>query len=442
MRRLSAAAAVGGCLLLGLVLLFQPAACGRGGEDGRPVVEVWFHSAQPAERETLKDQIRRFNEGQSDFRVCLTVIPEGAYSGQVQASAVAGNLPDLLEFDGPYVYNYVWQGILLPLDDRLPDAVREDLLPSILAQGTYRGALYSVGTFDSGLGLYGRRSLLTKAGIRVPEDPSGAWSAAAFEAALAKLSENDPDGRVLDLKLNYPGNEWFTYAFSPPLWSAGGGLIDRKTHGAADGVLNGPASVSALERIQGWFQDGYVDPNLDDAAFTEGRVALSWVGHWEYARYRDAWGADLAVLPLPDFGRGTRTGQGSWNWGIPKSSRRPKLAMRFLAFLLEPEQVLAMTKANGAVPATRGAVARSELYGPGGPLRLFARQLLEGYAVPRPRTPAYPVISSAFAGAFHDIRNGADVREALDGAARTIDQDIRMNRGYPDPETLKERGDG
>ena len=46
---------------------------------------------------------------------------------------------------------------------------------------------------------------------------------------------------------------------------------------------------------------GYVDPNIDDAAFTKKRVALSWVGHWVYQDYVLAAGDDLVVLPLPNF---------------------------------------------------------------------------------------------------------------------------------------------
>jgi len=104
--------------------------------------------------------------------------------------------------------------------------------------------------------------------------------------------------------------------------------------------------------------------------------------------------------------------------------------------LLRPDEVLAMTRANGAVPATREAIARSSLYKPGGPLRLFAAQLLDGYSVPRPQTPAYPIISSAFEQAFRDIQNGGDVQAALDRAVALIDRDIRDNKGYP-PATLR-----
>ncbi len=90
-----------------------------------------------------------------------------------------------------------------------------------------------------------------------------------------------------------------------------------------------------------------------------------------------------------------------------------------------------MSRANGAVPGTKTAIARSKLYGDNGPLRLFAVQLTDGYSVPRPATPAYPVITSAFQQAFLDIRNGIDVQRALDKATTVIDRDIADNHGYP-----------
>jgi multiple sugar transport system substrate-binding protein len=185
--------------------------------------------------------------------------------------------------------------------------------------------------------------------------------------------------------------------------------------------------------VQSWIARGWVDPNLDDAAFPAGRVALSWGGHWNYPRYREALGDDLLVLPLPDFGAGSRTGQGSWNWGLTRGCDHPEAAARFLAFLLQPGEVLKMTRANGAVPGTLTALERSERYGPGGPLRLFAEQLSGGQAVPRPKTPAYPVVSAVFRDAFADIRHGMPVREVLDRAAAEIDADFRANEGYRFP---------
>ncbi len=421
--------------LLLLVLVFSTCGCSReeperaAGE--RITIQAWFHSGQETERATISDQVARFNGDQEEILIELTFIPERDYNTQVQAAALANDLPDILEFDGPYLYNYVWQNHLLPLEHLLPAIVRENLLPSIIAQGTYSGHLYSVATFDSGLALYADLDKLLAIGVRIPTTPAEAWTIDEFNTLLNRLANNDPDGAVLDLKFNYNG-EWFTYAFSPILQSAGADLIDRYNRSAV-GVLNSTAALHALQHIQDWTTRNYVDPNVDDAAFILGRVALSWVGHWEYGRYAAALGEKLIIVPLPDFGQGTRTGQGSWNWGITRKCSHPKAASKFLEFLLQTEEVLAMTDGNGAVPATREAIDRSVLYGPEGPLRLFAEQLLQGYGVPRPRTPAYPVITSAFQRAFLDITNGAPIQPSLDEAVQVIEQDLRDSNNYRQP---------
>ncbi len=397
-------------------------------EAGRKLVEIWVHSGQAAERETIRAQVAEFNGRQEEIRIVKTVVPEGDYNARVQAAALSGDLPDLLEFDGPFLYNYIWQGHLVPIGERLSPEIRDDLLPSILDQGTFGGELYSVGVFDSGLGLYADRRQLEAVGARIPDGVDDAWSADEFDGILAALSGASGGDPVLDLKVNYTG-EWYCYAFSPILQSAGADLVDRETYQRADGVLNGSAAVAAMTRLQSWFQNGYVHPNIDDAAFVDRAVALSWSGHWDYLRYADALGDDLLVLPLPDFGEGSRTGQGSWNWGLAGHARHPDAALAFLEFLLEPGEILRMTEANGAVPARRTAIERSERFGEDGPLRIFVEQL-EKTAVPRPKTPAYPVITSVFETGFQDIRDGADVRAVLDRMVREIDRDIEDNRGY------------
>jgi multiple sugar transport system substrate-binding protein len=404
-------------------------------KDG--VLNVWVHAGQDAERKTLEQQVKRFNatHAPKGTKIALTFIPEGSYNAQVQAAALSKDLPDILEFDGPFVYNYVWQQNLIPLNNLISQEVRQDLLPSILQQGTFKGKLYSVGTFDSGLGMYGNRRLLQAAGVRIPEGNQDAWSGNEFNQALAALAQKDRDRQVLDLKLNYKG-EWFTYGFSPIVQSAGGDLIQRNTYTTAKGSLNGSAAVGVMQQLQSWIQKGYVDPNIDDAAFAKKRVALSWVGHWEYKAYAKALGKDLVVLPLPNFGKGSKTAQGSWNWGITKNCQDQKAAMKFLEFLLQPQEVLAMTNANGAVPGTKRAIAQSPLYAPGGSLRLFSEQLLTGQTVPRPQTPAYPVITTAFQEAFANIRNGLKVQAALDKATTTIDLDIQDNQGYPEVKSV------
>jgi signal transduction histidine kinase len=126
------------------------------GSNGAPpaYITVWSHTGQPGERQTLVRQVAAFNSAQSQVQVKLIDIPEAGYASQVRAAAATGDLPDLLDLDGPNLYNYAWSGELKPLASCVSTSLRADLLSSIVQQGTYAGRLWGLGTFDSGLGLY------------------------------------------------------------------------------------------------------------------------------------------------------------------------------------------------------------------------------------------------------------------------------------------------
>lgn len=90
-----------------------------------------------------------------------------------------------------------------------------------------------------------------------------------------------------------------------------------------------------------------------------------------------------------------------------------------------------MTTVNGAVPARKSTIATSKLFADNGPLHVYAQQLQsDTVAVPRPVTPAYPAISTAFQDAVANIIAGSAVQSELDKATQKIDQDIKDNRGY------------
>ncbi len=396
-------------------------------------IEVWFHSGKGEEREVLDAQVEDFNAMQNEVIVKAVRLPEGSFNEQVSAAALAGDLPDLLDFDGPFLYNYAWAGHLIPLDDYVSSELNADFLPTIIAQGTFGGKLYSLGTFDSGLAIWGNRAYLEKAGVRIPTSIKDAWILEEFNEVLEKLQALDEVEYAIDFKMNYGQGEWYTYGFAPIIQSWGADLIDRSDFQSADGILNGPEAVEAMTWFQSLFSKGYakLQPAGDDDFYGRKITALSFVGHWMWTPHNEGLGDDLVLLPMPKFGDKAVTGMGSWNWGVTSQSKNPDAAWKFLEYLIEPEQILRMTNANGAVPARKSALAMSELFGPNGSLGIFVEQLEGGVAVPRPETPAYPTITTAFAEAVQNIVSGADVKNELDKAVQKIDQDIEDNRGYP-----------
>jgi multiple sugar transport system substrate-binding protein len=399
-------------------------------------IDIWFHSGKGEERDALNAQVEDFNGMQDEVQINAIQLPEGSYNDQVNSAALAGDLPCLLDFDGPNLYNYAWAGYLRPIDEYVSDELRNDFLPSIIEQGSYAGNLYSLGTFDSGLAIWANKTYLEEAGVRIPEGVDDAWTFEEFSEALDALQALDEVEYAIDFKMNYGAGEWFTYGFSPIVQGFGGDLIDRSDYQSADGVLNSEGSVAALEWFQSLFEDGYAiaEPGGDDDFYGKKIAALAFVGHWMWGPHSEGLGDDLVLLPMPIWPEKPATGMGSWNWGITTNCENPDAAWTFLEYLIQPEEILRMTNANGAVPARVSAIEQSELFAEGGPLNVFVQQLQGGVAIPRPATPAYPAITSAFAEAVNNIVAGAGVQEELDSAVEKIDQDIEDNQGYPVPE--------
>ena len=393
-------------------------------------IAVWTRTFGSQEAAVIKQAMATFNRSQQAYKAELFASNYRHYADWVQNVAVTGTLPCLLELDGPFVAEFAWPGYLQPLDKFISPEMRRDLLPSIIAQGTYDGHVYSLGQFDSGLGLWANRRYLAAAGVRIPT-VSRPWSLTEFEHALDKLARVDGVDYPLTLAV-YGTSEFYPYAYLPILAGFGGDFIDRGNYRAASGVLDGPQSVAAMTRFQSWFRKGWTRAVFDrNDDFEKGKTALAWTGHWRYASFIEALGDDLILLPLPDFGHGLKTGMGSWSWGITSTCPDPAGAWAVLSHLMSTDEVLRMSNANGAVPARKSALARSKLYGRQRPLEVFAQQLFSGAGIPRPATPGYGTISKAFAKATSAIIAGEDVQTELTRAARTIDEDIAAKRGYP-----------
>jgi multiple sugar transport system substrate-binding protein len=407
--------------------------------DAAPInVTLWFHGGSVGESDTLRAQVEDFNASQTKYRMSINEIPGGAaagsgYNDAVNAAAVAGTLPDLLDFDGPFLFNYAWGGYLTPLDDLIPAELKADIFPSVLDSLKFDGKVYGIGQYDSGLALCGNKAILEEAGVRIPTSVEDAWTFAEFNDVLEKVKGVGGTEYSIDLKMNYGAGEWYSYGFTPVIWGNGGDLIDRSTYQTSDGFINGEKTVAAVTWFKSLFDKGYATSTPpDDNEFVNGKAALGWCGHWMTTTYYDALKENFVLIPMPNFGERQATGNGTWVWGITKDSKNPEGAMAFIEFIMKPEEVLRTVTQNGAVPATFSATEQSDLFKKGGRLSIFGEQLARvDIATPRPITPGYPVITSSFYTALDNIIKGADIQTELDAAADKIDKDLKDNSFYP-----------
>jgi multiple sugar transport system substrate-binding protein len=163
--------------------------------------------------------------------------------------------------------------------------------------------------------------------------------------------------------------------------------------------------------------------------FIDDKVALSYTGVWNAKDALAGVGDDLLILPPVDFGKGPKIGGGSWQWGISAGCTNADGARAYLKFSFQDKYLTAFADSQVVIPSTTAAAKASKYFSDNGALHQFA-VLSQKFALARPATPGYPVISSTFEKAAKDIMSGAEVRSTLDVAVKAIDTDIASQNGY------------
>ena len=390
-------------------------------------LSLWYHGAgNEVEAKIINQIVSDFNASQSDWTVKLESFPQAAYNDSVVAGALAGNLPDILDVDGPVMPNWAWSGYMQPLT--IDESKIAEFLPG--TKGMWDGKLYSIGLWDAAVALVTRKSILEELGLRTPtvDEP---WTKDEFMAALDAAKASGKFEYAFDPGMAWTG-EWYPYAFSPFLQSFGGDIIDRTTYTTAEGVLNGDAAIEFGNWWQSLFTEGYAplaqDPADRDSGFANGKYAFSWNGNWAALGTLTAFD-DAIFLPAPDFGNGPKIGAASWQFGVSSKSEHPEGASAFIEFALQDKYLTAFSDGIGLIPPTPASAAASINYTAGGPMEVFY-ELSAKQALVRPVTPGYVVAAKVFEKALADIANGADVGETLDAAVDEIDADIEKNGNY------------
>lgn len=389
---------------------------------------MWAHQGQEGENRALRQIALEFARTvlHSPASVELTFFPDHHYTERLSIAAAAEDLPDAFELDGPLVTRFVDAGRLAPLGGLFTAAELADFLPTIRAQGSVEGQLYTLGAYDSAAVLYGDRALLDSAGVKYVHGGSGfAW------AELIDACERLAARGVLPLALHTSASadEWFTYAFTPLLWSAGGQLIDARPGGGVRGVLASPENIVALQAWQTLFVRGFALADaVDPDPFGNGTVAMDWSGHWMARSHLRNKGAALGVMGLPRLGSQPVAACGSFCWALSSRTEQPERAASWLRWVTDAEHGVApLVRGNGAVPARLSAFAAFPEY-ERLPYLLF-RQQLETTARPRPHTPFYATLTQKLAAAMRDIAHGAEVAARLRRAEDEVQGFIDRWRG-------------
>ncbi len=265
----------------------------------------------------------------------------GGYSDKVNASVMAGGLPDVLTVDGPNVAAYASNGIIQPLAE-LTEEERSEYLPSIIEQGTVNGDLYALGVMESSVGFYYNREIIEEAGIDIP-DADDPWTWSEFLDILAELKPIMEEKNGYPLDMTFPVGETSIYYYAPFVWSGGGELVSEDGL-TVEGYFNSEQTARAMEFFRTVVEKEYMSEAPIDHLFESGRAAFKFDGAWEvntvYTSYPDI---ELGVAPYivsDDWDGEAYTPTGSWAFAASSEAEDIEGATELVNILLLTEETV------------------------------------------------------------------------------------------------------
>lgn len=391
-------------------------ACAALAEGETVTINFWHHySAQSAENETLMNVLIPAFEAENPGIKVNAVSHEWAeLHDKVLVSANSNALPDVARCDIAWLPEFQQMGILVALDEEMPDfdEVSGQLLDSAMSTAQIGGHYYGLALNTNSKIVFYNTAMLEAANVAVPTTMDE-W----VEAVKALSGENENGQQVWGW--NEPALAGWNIC--PFIWSFGGALTDEDQT-VATGYINGPATVKAVETFAQLVQDGAITGfNSGDIPMTDGfgtgRYAMMLEGPWKSAELAGAY-PDVAygTAPIPAGEGGSVSVLGGEDIAMFNTANQ-EAAWKFMQFMTSEFAETEMAKC-GQIPVNVAALESDTVknadYAP------FIEAIQTARA--RPTVAAWSEMDNGLQVALTAVVNGEKTaQEALDELAAEWD---------------------
>jgi len=338
-----------------VAVLCLPAAAALGQSSETPVtINFWHHySAQSAENETLMNVlIPKFESENPGIKVNAVSHEWAELHDKVLVSANSASLPDVARCDIAWLPEFQKMGILVALDQEMPNFadVSATLLDSAMSTAKIAGATYGLALNTNTKILFYNVKMLETAGVSVPATMD------ELVAAIKKIAGTNANGQQV-WGWNEPALAGWNLC--PFIWSFGGALVsDDQT--VATGYINSPATVKAIETLADLYKAGALTGfNSGDIPMTDGfgtgRYAMMLEGPWKTAELTGAY-PDVAygTAPIPAGEGGSASVLGGEDIAMFNTANK-EAAWKFMQFMTSEFAETEMAKC-GQIPVNKAAL--------------------------------------------------------------------------------------
>ncbi len=394
-----------------------PSGTGSSGSGKHTPITFWGSWTSTEQVAQLNKQVDEFNKAQSDYKV--TYVAQELVEQKLLTGEASGQVPDVVLWDRGQTSLYVSKGALANVDDLVKkDNVSLDQFYSEpTKEMRVKGKLYGLPIMVDNRSLFYNKTILDKAGVKVPTT----W-AELKDVAQKVTTSAGGKLQVAGFMLDDPGlfNMW--------LMQAGGTMLNSSSTKTA---FNSPQGLEVLDfwkslTTAGVYQQGFgqgTDP------FGQSKAAMKYDGPWSLTTYGAVSGLDYGVSePLAGPNGDKATGTGGFGLVIPKGAKNVDGAWAFMKWwATQPQSGVDFGKTAGWIPANKEA-AHNDFFTKDPHYAAFIKAL--DYAKIRPTVAGYSdVEGKALIPALQKYMSGElTAQQALDQAQQQGDQILADNR--------------
>ncbi|MBV9391260.1 MAG: sugar ABC transporter substrate-binding protein [Verrucomicrobia bacterium] len=386
---------------------------------GAETLKFWTFDYPPQELKLYQDYITEWNKTH-DLKVEFQQFPFAQYYDQLTTSLATGEMPDVFLMSPSDWRRYAEGGLALPLEQYVPDYLKQDLLPASVQAVTYQGHILSLPFEMEPVVLWYNKTLLQENNLAVPTS----WP--ELVEVAKKLTSKNRFGILLP---TVPGG-YQNFIFYPFLWMAGGDVMNAEQ---TKSVINTPEAARAFDLWGTLIRSGYApatssggDP-VDDR-FPNRRGAMFVSGYWVWGNLKSNYPnflKDLGVAPIPAPEKGGKlfTVYGGWTVMVYNRTRHPKEAADFAVNLFGAKDItrnlLWSTKYATKLSPRRSVLAESADFYKEFPHDVFATAI---FPTARAELALPPEVAKALQESLQDVMfNNLSGKDAAAECARKID---------------------
>jgi putative chitobiose transport system substrate-binding protein len=320
----------------------------EGVEDGAEIT-LWTFWLSPTFDEYIQSTIARFNEAYPEVTVNWED-HQATFQDDLRNAFAAGNAPDVinLSISEGWVSDYATQGLLLPLDEAVPQSVIDQYFPNLWDQQVVEGKHYQFPWYQGIIVNLVNTQILTEAGLTVEDFPKTIEELPAFCQTI-----KDATGTLCDIRLTV--NDLLaqmTYE---------GGVQVISEDGTAF-TFDSPEAVAWLQMYVDMVKAGTVDRTalvtdqdrvgLD--LFTTGQAAFYNTGPnliREVRANNPGLYGYLGVVPAP-VGKSGVVGKGLMALSVKADTQYPNASLALAEFFSNPKSMLEFSKIVSIYPST------------------------------------------------------------------------------------------